>query len=149
MPLWRTELIRHLKLAGHSYDSPWFRRVRAADTPMMTWVELWTEFARAHEDPPDVALIHHVYLYAFWCISAAPRHSDAGHDPLTAAVVCFFEHLPTDPRVRARIPLHLSAEETLRVERFWHYKLNDDEHRQLMKELELGPTGGAKKSRGR
>ena len=65
---------------------------------MSFWIEaslkLW-DYKKLDDD-----FIRRLYGYAFWCLDDAPRSDDAGSDPFTAVVVCFFEHLPTHDAAR-------------------------------------------------
>ena len=85
MALWRAEAIERL---------PELRKtIESADSVMALWVELWLDFTKAYkQEPRNESLIARIYSFADWCV-AAPRGPDAGHDPLTAVAVCFYEHI--------------------------------------------------------
>lgn len=96
MARWRARAIECL---------PHLRTVIApAADPMALWIDLRSAFERAYEaDPRDEATIAGVYAFADWC-ATAPGRPDAEHDPLTAVVVAFYEHVPGHPAARDDMP---------------------------------------------
>ena len=101
---------------------------------MMLWIELGFVFKAAHRNDED-SLIRLIYEYALWCVAEAPRGSDAGHDPATAAVVAFFEHLPEDLQARRRIHEFMSFDQMDAVKESFRYHLDNDQFGELMDEL--------------
>ena len=96
MSRWRGEAFNRL---------PQLQKVIAeADSVMALWIELVCVFEKAYRcDPPDEKTIAAIYSYADWCIQA-PRRPDAGHDPLSAVTVCFYEDIPTIRQARDDMP---------------------------------------------
>ncbi|MDB5297956.1 MAG: hypothetical protein JWO31_3939 [Phycisphaerales bacterium] len=96
MARWRAEALAGL---------PGLRKaIESADSVMALWIDLWLAFEDAYRcDPPDEPVIAGIYAFADWC-AGAPRNPDAGHDPLTAVVVAFYEHVPTCEPARADMP---------------------------------------------
>jgi len=93
MSAWRREASRRL---------PELQPIIAArhvDGPMMLWIDLQSEFARACErDPPPLDLLRRIWQYAAWCL----RHEDG--DVRTGAALGFCEHLIDTPAGRALLP---------------------------------------------
>ena len=102
MARWRAAAIERL---------PEFRDIIAsAERVMALWLELHQEFEDAYREPRNDDLIRRIYSYADWCLNA-PRIDDAGHDPFTAVMVAFFEHIPTWPAPRDDMPRWFSVDE--------------------------------------
>jgi hypothetical protein len=73
---------------------------------MSLWIELLGELTRAYEKAPlNEDLVARLYRYAYWSL-AESKDPDA----VTAVVVAFYEHLPTEPRVRQDVHRWLSQE---------------------------------------
>lgn len=88
MSAWRRVALEMLPERRHAF--------KVADGPMALWNALWDGFCSAYAtDPPDDDRIRRTFTYARWCLEDPSRVRDAGHDVATAAVVCFYEDLPT------------------------------------------------------
>src|SRR5947207_1342020 len=104
--------------------------IEQSDSVWVLWVELWLCFVRAHSDPIDEELIGQVYDYAAW--SAASRDPNTR----TAAVLRFYEHLPTKPQIRAQMAKWLSpAAFTGMGEVFRYHLCSDKAYREFVREF--------------
>jgi hypothetical protein len=96
MAVWRREALQRLPQLRDTINS--------APEIMALWIELRLVFERAYEMlPRDDSVIASIYSFADWCMNA-PRAPDAGHDPATAVVVAFYEHIPCHPAARDDMP---------------------------------------------
>jgi hypothetical protein len=134
MSLWKAKLLDQLRSSGINGDDKRFASVRVTDNPMALWIELRLLFEDAHRGSED-GLIRSVYEYASWCVDEAPRATGAEHDPATAAMVCFYEHLPKNPSVRDRIHEFMTWDEVQRIKSAFGYFLGDVEAKRFLKEL--------------
>lgn len=106
------------------------QQIERAERVGMLWVELWLEFVRAHSEPVDEELIGQVYDYAWWCANSP--------DPLTsnAGILSFYEDLPLDPGVRARMARWLPAEDFTGMGEIFRYHLSSyDDYRAFVQEF--------------
>src|SRR5437868_5806976 len=98
---------------------PRFRKlIEESQSVGMLWVDLWFEFVKAHSDPHDEEFIGRFYDYAWWCANSPDP------DTSTAGVLCFYEHLPTQPTVRAHMAKWLSAEQFNGMGEIFRYHLD-------------------------
>ena len=67
--------------------------VASAENIYSLWNELRLKFDAAYRPPRNDEQIGRIYSYADWC-RQAPRSDDPAHDPSTAVMVCFYEHIP-------------------------------------------------------
>lgn len=119
MAKWRAEAIQRL---------PELRRIVAdADSVMALWIELLWAFEKAYKaEPPNDSLIARIYSFADWCVDA-PRNADAGHDPLTAVVVAFYEDIPKFGPARDDMPRWFRYEEVAENRQIFSYFIGDKE----------------------
>ncbi len=97
------------------------KTIAAVDNPYGLWIELRFEMNRVYErEPVDDALLASIYGYGSWCLAEAHNAALA-----TAALVCFYEHLPTDPPIRADVGRWLSAEDFNGLRNIFGYHLNE------------------------
>ena len=96
----------------------------------MLWVDLWLVFVDAHREPVDEATIRGVYEFAKWTLQES--HSD---EIVTSTCCHFYEHLPTDPLVRAKLPKFMSRQEVLDLTQILKYHLTEEEHKEFMNEF--------------
>lgn len=106
-----------------------------AESIGMLWTVLGPAFIRAHEDPADDERIRAIYAFARWAVEAGDqgpgdRCTDESWASLT--VVHFYEDLPTEPKVVARIHEFMSREEILDFSEVFKYFLKPDGHREFM-----------------
>jgi hypothetical protein len=108
-----------------------FRRlIEESESTGMLWVDLRYAFIKAHSDPLDQELIGQVYDYAWWCVNSPDP------DTSTAAALGFYEHLPTEPGVRAQIARWLSAAQFNDMgETFRHHLDSYEEYRRFVWEF--------------
>jgi hypothetical protein len=124
MARWRAAAIEHLPTLRHV--------VASADSPMALWIDLRLAFERAYEaDPRDEALIAGVYAFADWCVQA-PRRPDAGHDPLTAVVVAFYEHVPAFAPARDDMPRWFRHADVAQNRPMFAYHVGDEAYGKLV-----------------
>jgi hypothetical protein len=90
----------------------------------MLWTDLWFVFRDAHQEPLDEMTIRGVYEFAKWTC-AESRDADVA----TATCCHFYEHLPLEPKVRARLPQFMSRQEILGLSDLFKYHLTPDQHR--------------------
>lgn len=96
----------------------------------MLWVDLWLAFTEAHLEPVDEETIRGVYEFAGWCVGES--HND---DIQTTAALHFYEHLPTDKRVRERLPEHMTRQEFLGFTDVFKYHLSPEEHDEFVEDF--------------
>jgi len=96
----------------------------------MLWVDLLFVFLKAHEEPVDEATIRGVYEFAKWTL-AESRDAEMA----TSTCCHFYEHLPLEPKVRARLARDMSRQEILGLSEIFKYHLTPDEHREFMQEF--------------
>lgn len=107
------------------------RVIDSAPEPMALWIELHFALERAYHAPvPDDSLIRAIYEYARWCLDT-PDKSDDPSGFFTAVIVAFFEHLPTDKRVREDLHRWLTKEEFLGLEAPFRYFLEEGEFERI------------------
>ncbi len=115
MSLWRRTAIERLPSLQ--------KEIAAADNPYGVWIELRDEMNRAYgREPVDDDLIAAIYGYGSWCLTGA-RNADLA----TAAIVCFYEHLPTDTPIRADVGRWLSVDDFSGMKNVFGYHLNERE----------------------
>ena len=99
------------------------------------WIELQFAFEKAYRaDPPDEAMIARIYSFADWCVQA-PRGPDAGHDPMTAVTVAFYEHIPNFKPAREDMPRWFRYSEVTNNWQVFSYHLGDEEFDALLKHM--------------
>ena len=131
MSAWRR--IATEKLAKHRH------LVESSESLGMLWIDLWLVFVHAHSDPADEETIRAIYDFAWWCITGS-----GNADVQTPAICSFYEHLPTERRVRERLPHFLSRAQFLDMKETFRYHLGADEYDEFVKEFLAGtsrPTG--------
>jgi hypothetical protein len=96
----------------------------------MLWTDLWFVFLDAHKEPVDEVRIRGIYEFAKWsCVESG--------DPAMATSTCchFYEHLPQEPIVRARIHRYMSRQDILGLSEIFKYHLTADERQEFMQEF--------------
>ena len=128
MAKWRAEALARLPELRKKID--------AADNVMALWDEVRGAFEQAYRDePPNESLIARVYSFADWCVRA-PRGSDAAHDPLTAVLVCFYEHVPEFGPARDDMPRWFTYEEVAQGKSVFAYMIGEEKYRELLKYMD-------------
>jgi hypothetical protein len=127
MARWRAEALERL---------PGLRDViTSADNVMALWCELQPAFEKAYRAvPPDESLIMGIYSFADWCVQA-PRGPDAGHDPLTAVTVGFYEHIPGFKPAREDMPRWFRYSEVANSRLVFSYWSGDEAYEALLKHM--------------
>ena len=105
--------------------------IAAASNVMALWTEIQFLFHKAYEEPRNDDLIARIYSYADWCASA-PSGPDAGHDAPTAVTICFYEHVPTDPKARQDMPRWFRYEEVVLMKQVFSYLTGEREYENLL-----------------
>ena len=112
------------------------RDIAESDSIMALWIELTYAFERAYKsDLPDESLIARIYSFADWC-TQAPRNSDAGRDPSTAAVVAFYEHIPTIPEARQDMPRWFRYTEVAQSRDVFSYLIGEQSYQELLAHIQ-------------
>lgn len=127
MARWRAEALERL---------PELRdMITSADTVMALWIALHEAFEKAYRaDSPDETLIGRIYSFADWCIQAS-RGPDAGHDPMTAVTVAFYEDIPAFKPARDDMPRWFPYEEVANNRQVFAYHIGDEEYDALVKHM--------------
>jgi hypothetical protein len=114
MSAWRKAALQFL---------PEYRNIiEAAPQVMGAWVELSGKFQSAYEEKKvDRDIIRRFYAFARWCVEHPSTSSEAQFDPPTAAIVCFYEHLPTIPKALEDITIYLTPTEFKCLEPVFSY----------------------------
>ncbi len=106
--------------------------IAAAPEIMALWIELSMRFQRAYEaEPRDEAFIARVYSFADWC-ERAPSGPDAGHDPLTAVVVGFYEDIPRNRAAREDMPRWFKYSTVAQNRAAFAYYIGEEEYEKLL-----------------
>ncbi len=96
----------------------------------MLWVDLWFRFVEAHHEPLDEETIRGEYEFARWTCK------DSQSAEMATSTYChFYEHLPTEPLVRAQLRRFMTREDILQLAEVFKYHLSPDEHRAFMSEV--------------
>jgi hypothetical protein len=91
---WQAEaLARFPELAGD---------IRRAENPYQLWTDLHFAFDGAY-DSGNPGMVRRIYEFARWCCEQ-PRGKAADDDLLTCVAVCFYEHIPTNPKALKDMP---------------------------------------------
>ena len=112
------------------------RDILEAESIGMLWTTLWSAFVRAHEEPRDDKRIQAVYAFARWAVEAGdqgPGERCTDEDWATLTICHFYEDLPTELGVRARIHEFMDREEILGFSEIFRYHLKPEEHLAFMK----------------
>lgn len=114
------------------------REILEAESIGMLWTVLWLKFVYAHEGVPDDGRIRAIYEFARWAVEAGdqgPGERCTDEDWATHTVCHFYEDLPTQPSVRARIHEFLDREEILGFSGIFKYHLKSEDHQAFMREV--------------
>jgi hypothetical protein len=127
MARWRAEALQRL---------PELRDViTSADSVMALWIELLSAFEKAYRsDPWDESLIGRIYSFADWCMNA-PRGPDAGHDPMSAVTVAFYEDIPAFKPARDDMPRWFPYAEVANNRQVFAYLIGDEKYDELVKHM--------------
>ena len=135
MSLWRRLAIEKLP----EFHTP----IAQADNAYGVWIDLRFALNRIYErEPVDEALIARIYEYARWCWQQS-RNDDLA----TAVIVCFYEHLPTDPPIRKDVARWLSAEDFEALRPAFGYHLSEAEVEEFAGEFFKHKPGQARQNR--
>jgi hypothetical protein len=105
--------------------------IASAESVMSLWIELHLMFDDAYREPRNDDPIARIYSYADWCLSA-PRREDAGHDPLTAVAVAFYEHIPQSKAAREDMPRWFSYDDVAKSRSIFAYHIGDESFEELL-----------------
>ena len=98
---------------------------------------MWTRtFEQAYENQ-EQELIKSIYSYADWCIINGGKNGEYLSEAGTAAVVAFYEYIPTVPKARDEMHLFFSRADFLSMADTFSYLLDDNEFKKLKKEFLL------------
>lgn len=123
------------------------RDILEAESIGMLWTDLWFRFVEAHEDPADDDRIRRIYEFARWAVEAGDQGS-GGHctdeDWASLTVVAFYEDLPTEAKVTARMHEFMTREEILGFSEVFKYHLEPHEHQSFMNAVLTGSSSRMK-----
>lgn len=105
--------------------------IAEAANVMSLWIELHLAFDRAYHNPRNDDLIAQIYAYADWCLNAPPN-GDAGHDPPTAVMVAFYEHIPQSKTARDDMPRWFTYDEVARNQPVFAYHIGGQGFQELL-----------------
>ena len=105
-----------------------------ADNPMALWLDIQFEFFEAYKEPRRDDFVRRVYEFESWCMDQEGGE-DAENDLPTCVVVCFWEHIPTDPAARKDMPRWFSVEEVLANAEPFSYFLTSGNFEELVDEM--------------
>ena len=113
--------------------------VERSESVGMLWVDLWLCFVDAHREPVDEKTIRGVYDFAKWTCE------EARNDEMATSTCChFYEHLPTEPLVRAQLRKFMTRGEVSELSAIFKYHLSEEEYLRFM-----GEVGAANKCKPR
>jgi len=104
--------------------------VESSENLGMLWIDLWYVFVDAHGNPADEETIRAIYDFAWWCVTGS-----GNADVQTTAICHFYEHLPTKPRVRERLPHFLSRAQFLDMKETFRYHLGSAQYEEFVEEF--------------
>ena len=104
-----------------------------SESPMVFWIEAEVAFSMAYNKRPiNRDFIKRVYEFADWSSLHGEESQDASQDLGTCVAVCFYEHLPTDPIVRADIPQWLTRNDVVDMMELFTYLASEAEYQELL-----------------
>ena len=114
-----------------SYLLPMFRDcIDAAEDVGMLWIELWDcEVAGLRDEPLTDEAVSCLFSYASWCLLSGDEKCQ------NAAIVDFYEMLPTNARIRSNLHRYLSVEDFLGLKNLFEYNLSEKEHLEFVEEF--------------
>jgi len=111
--------------------------ITSADSVMALWFELQSAFEEAYRaDPPDESLIGCIYSFADWCLQA-PRGPDGGHDPISGAIVAFYEDIASFKPARDDMPRWFTYAEVADNRQVFAYNIGDKAYDDLVKHMSI------------
>jgi hypothetical protein len=112
---------------------PEYRKIiDAANEVMACWLELNFEFDKVYRSEIlDRNKIRRFYEFARWCLANPSTSASAEFDPLTAAVVVFFEHIPRNRAAREDLHNWISRKEFLELQDAFRYLASESEFAEL------------------
>lgn len=127
MARWRNEALRLLPELKEYIES--------ADQIMAFWIAAMLAFQFAYErSTADESLISRIYTFADWCL-AAPRGSDAGHDPCTAVMIAFYESIPTIAAAREDMLNWFTRKEVVSLKDIFSYHIGETGFGELLQHM--------------
>jgi hypothetical protein len=114
-----------------AYDLlPMFRdRVEAAEDVGMLWIELWDCEVAGSDERITETEISSLFSYASWCLQSGDEKCQ------NAAIVDFYEMLPTNACMRSNLQKYLSVEDFLGLKNLFEYHLSEEEHVKFVQEF--------------
>lgn len=105
--------------------------ISVAENPHSLWIELWLQMEDVYaQETLNDSLVERLYAYASWCLWQP--HNDLLR---TAVVTCFYEHLPTHPRIRKDVARWLSEDEFTSLRPAFGYHLSKREVKDFAQEF--------------
>lgn len=101
------------------------------DSPMSLWIELRLAFEDAYKTPRNEDLISRIYAYADWCCGQ-PEGATAADDLATAAVACFYEHIPESPESLADMPRWFKLSDVHAMKETFSYMVGEEGFQRIL-----------------
>ncbi|HEV8366912.1 MAG TPA: hypothetical protein VGQ39_03085 [Pyrinomonadaceae bacterium] len=110
---------------------PAFRdRVEAAEDVSMFWIELWDcEVEGVENQSLSDAKIASLFRFASWCLLSDDEKCQG------AAIVNFYEMIPTNLSIRQNLTKHLSVDDFIGLQRLFEHNLSKAEHAEFVQEF--------------
>jgi hypothetical protein len=110
---------------------PTFRDgVESAEDVETLWIELWDcEVSGINDERITEEHISSLFRFASWCLLSGDEKCQ------NAAIVHFYEMLPTNARIRSNLQKYLSVEDFLGLKNLFEYHLSKEEHVKSLKSL--------------
>ena len=110
---------------------PTFRhRIGRAEGVGALWIELWDcEVEGARDEPLGGEEMSGLFRYASWCLLSGDEEAQ------DAAIVDFYEKLPTNVGIRRDLHRHMSVEDFLGLKGIFGYHLSEEGHMEFVEEF--------------
>jgi len=96
----------------------------------MLWIELWDcEVEGVDKGPLTADAISSLFRYASWCLLSDHENCQ------NAAIVDFYEKLPTNALIRSNLHNYLTIEDFLGLKELFEYHLSKEEHVKFVEEF--------------
>jgi len=115
---------------------PTFRDgVESAEDVETLWIELWDcEVSGINDERIRDEQISSLFSFASWCLLSGDEKCQ------NAAIVSFYEMLPTNARIRSNLQKYLSVEDFLGLKNLFECHLSKEEHVKFVEEFTYKAT---------
>jgi hypothetical protein len=108
--------------------------IETSYSPMALWIELLQELETAYsKEVPDEEVIKEIFAYASWCLRYSGQSKS--YDMFTEVIVAFYEHLPTNKKIRRDLYKRMSRDDINYIGEHWLYLLDEEEAEQFKKDF--------------